>query len=110
MKDTFTDLDQVEMHDALLKSMAVDYVAKSITICVEFYERKNERQRKSAAIIFDQVESISAMNDIDVLQKHTFAGHISDWVPARGRGTTSIYLVGGAISVTAGTLRVEIQA
>jgi hypothetical protein len=67
-------LEEIELHDALLKSMVVDYAAKSVTIGVDYYESNDVRERKPALIIFDGVESISQVSNLIALEKNTFAG------------------------------------
>jgi hypothetical protein len=94
-------LDKIELHDALLKSMAVDYAARSITISVDVYKNKDERGRIPALIVFNGVDSLSQLTDLKELKEHTFAGHISYWRPAKTNGTTYIYLATGCIAITA---------
>jgi len=100
-------LEKIELHDALLKSMAVDYSAKSVTISVDYYESNDVRDRKPALIIFDEVESLSQVSNLIALEKNTFAGHIIQWVPAKGNGTTYIDVVGGCIAINAKRVRFE---
>jgi len=38
------DLDQVELHDGLLRRMTVDYSGKSITIYVDLYEHEDDQR------------------------------------------------------------------
>jgi hypothetical protein len=100
-------LDKIDLHDALLKSMAVDYAARSITISVDFYKGKDDRDRKPALIVFDGVESLSQVTDLKELKEHTSAGHISYWKPAQTDGTTYIYVAAGCIAVTAKSVQLK---
>lgn len=97
------DLEKVELHDALLQSMRIDYPNKTVLVEVEFYPDVKSSERKQASILFEEVESVSQMADIERLRSHAFAGNINYWVPAR-EGTTFIYLSDGCIAVRAGKL------
>jgi len=91
----------IELHDALIKNMKIDYATKCITINVEFYKNKDERNRVSALIVFDEVESFSEVSNFDALHSFVSSGNIVQWVPAQGKGTTYIDLTGGCIAITA---------
>lgn len=95
------DMNEIELHDALLKSMNVDYVSRVATVAVDFYRESNSRVRDRATIRFDGVESISQICDFDFLQKNSFAGNINYWSPAKGKGITFIYLTDGCIAIAA---------
>jgi hypothetical protein len=108
------DLGKIELHDALLKSMAVDYAAKSVTVCVDFYEdskyyEKVIQKRKPALIIFDNVESFSQVCNFEALQNYASSGNIVQWAPAKGSGTTYIDVVGGCIAINAKKVRFKLQ-
>jgi hypothetical protein len=103
-------LEKIDLHDAPLKNMAVDYAARSITISVDVYKSKNEREKMPALIIFDGVDSLSQLADIKELKEHTFAGHISYWKPTKTNGTTYIYLAAGCIAITAKKMRFKPQS
>jgi hypothetical protein len=105
---TKMNVDKTHLHDALLKSMAVDYAEKSVTIRVDFYKSKGERKRISALMSFDEVQSISKLIDLKELEEHTFAGHISYWKPAKASGTTYIYLSAGCIAIDAKKVQFKI--
>ncbi len=98
-------LDKIELHDALLKSMAVNYTARSITISVDYYKSKDDRDRKPALIIFDAVESLSDVSNFDGLNSFVSSGNVVQWVPAKGSGTTYIDLTGGCIAINAKKVR-----
>lgn len=96
-----SDLGDIDLHDSLLKEMSIDYVARVVTVVVDFYRDNNSRARERAIIRFDDVESISQICDFDHLQKNASAGNINYWAPAKGKGVTFIYVVDGCISITA---------
>lgn len=97
------DLEKVELHDALLQSMRIDYPEKTVLVEVEFYPEAQSSERKHASILFEEVESVSQLADIERLRSHASAGNINYWVPVR-EGTTFIYLSDGCIAVKAGKL------
>jgi hypothetical protein len=103
------DLSLDALHDALLRSMAVDYRAKTVAITVEFYESKEDGDRKSGLIFFEGVESVSQMNNFDALESNAFAGHVTQWVPAKGHGTTYIDVSGGGIAINAKKVVLELE-
>ncbi len=94
-------VDKIDLHDAILKTMIVDYAARSITIRLDCFERQEDREKQAAVIIFDGVDSLSQLTDLKELEGHTFAGHVSYWKPSDSYGTTYIYLVVGSIAITA---------
>jgi hypothetical protein len=102
-------IEKIDLHDALLKSMSVDYAARSITLSVDFYKSKDERDRKPALIIFDEVESLSQVSNFNALHKWRTTGNIVQWVPAKRSGTTYIDVIGGCIAVNAKKVRFKRQ-
>jgi hypothetical protein len=102
-----TTLDEIELHDALLKSMNVDYAAKVATVKIEFFEDAKDRNRKVALLIFEEIELVSQISSLERLQENAFAGNVNYWVPAQNGGTTYIYLVDGCVSIKAEKVRVE---
>ncbi len=105
-----TDLNSVELHDALLISISINYAEKTMTISVECYQDAvHDRGRQPARIIFEGVYSISHTVDLDALQDNASVGNIEYWAPHPG-GTTYIYLVDGSIAVCARSLRFESYA
>jgi hypothetical protein len=94
-------LDTIELHDALIVGLAVDFAARSVSLDVEYYERKDSRHRRSGAIIFTGVESLAATCDLLGIQRNARAGNINYWVPAGAGGTTHLYLAEGCIAIRA---------
>lgn len=99
------NLDKIELHDAQLKSMHVDYVAKSVTVNLEYYKSEEDSKRKAAAVVFEKVETVSQIGDLEKLQDNARAGNVVFWHPANGSGTTEIYLTGGILAITAKKVR-----
>ncbi|WP_157778542.1 hypothetical protein [Massilia violaceinigra] len=95
------DVDEIELHDALLKSMETDFLAKTVKITVGYYANPDDSKRKEIVIVFEGVESISQISDLDQLQKNAFAGNVNYWRPNDGGMATYIYLTDGCIAITA---------
>jgi len=103
------DLESIELHDALLKKMDVDYVKNVVVVALEFYEDVDAPCRKTALITFEGVESISKICSLERMNQNAGAGNVNYWVPSQPGGTTFIYLVDGCISLTAQRVSLEIQ-
>jgi hypothetical protein len=97
------DPERIELHDAVLQSMQIDYAKKTVLVEVQFYPDAQSSERKHASIFFEEVESVSQVVDIERLSSHASAGNINYWVPVR-EGTTYIYLSDGCIAVNVRTL------
>jgi hypothetical protein len=99
-------LEKIDLHDAILKTMAIDYAAKSITISIDFYENDDDHSRKSGLINFEGVESLSQVGNFLTLKEHaSIGGHVNEWIPAQKNGTTYIDLVGGYIAINSKRVR-----
>lgn len=100
------NIDEIELHDALLKKIVTDLEAKVITITFEYYETSDDSKRKEISAVFEKVSSISHIADFKMLSKNATAGNVSYWHPSTGNVPTYIYLTGGCIAVTAEKLRI----
>lgn len=88
------------LHDGNLHSIHVELgESTSIVIMLSFYENPNERKRSDATLTFTNVTSFSNVVDFKRQAEHARFGNISDWVPARRRGTTFIHLAAGTMSI-----------
>jgi hypothetical protein len=101
--------NEVELHDAILNSVDTDCSSKVVTINIELYAGKEDSNRKTACLVFENVESMSQIVSFDSLAANSKAGNINYWSPAKNSGTTHIYLVDGCIAVKAASVRVEIK-
>jgi hypothetical protein len=99
-------LKTIELHDALLKGMNIDYISKRVTVELDLYEDSHDSHRKSASIIFEGVKSISEICNLDRLQDNAKAGNVNYWVPDQSNGTSYIYLVDGCLAILAKTVEV----
>ena len=100
-------VDTIELHDALLKSTVIDYTAKTVEIKLEFYVSADDANRRPLSIIFEGVESIAQISNLDQLKKNAFAGNVNYWNPARNGETSYIYLADGCLAIKADKIRVK---
>ena len=103
------DIDTIELHDALLQSMDIDYVAKTVKIRLEYYSNQEEKYRKLIFINFEEVSMISEISNLKQLQKNAFAGNVNYWVPKQDDGVTYIYLTDGCIAIHAHKIYIALQ-
>jgi hypothetical protein len=94
-------VDDIELHDALLKKMEIDYDAKTAKIELDYYESTDDSERKPLLIVFEGVESFSQISNWRRLQKNAFAGNVNYWHPYQKSDETFIYLSDGCIAITA---------
>lgn len=104
-----TVLQNIELHDALLKSMNVDYEFNKLTIELDFYENSNDAHRKAASIIFYGVKSLAGVCNLERLQDNAKAGNVNYWVPGQAGDTTYVYLVDGCLAISAKTVEVVVH-
>ncbi len=102
------DLNQIELHDAIIKETIISYPQKSVTIELDYYpDVNNSKYRIASRLIFNGVSQSSDISNMDEIQNHANAGNVSYWVPVDGEGTTYIYLARGLISITAKDIIIE---
>ena len=100
-------LDSIELHDARIESVKVDFPTKSVTIQIAYYPNEERRQREQATVNFEDVDSISQIADFLRLQDNYTAGNVNYWRPIDGPGVTYIYLVDGCIAISAKAVRFD---
>ena len=98
--------EEIELHDANLKSTTVDYVSQTVVLEIDYHLSEQAGGRIAASFKFSGVFIYNENSSIDELKKHSIFGNISSWTPAIGPGTTYIYLARGFISITAKELEV----
>ena len=98
--------EEIELHDANLKSTTVDYVSQTVVLEIDYHLSEQARGRIAASFKFSGVSTYNENSSIDELKKHSIFGNISSWTPAFKLGTTYIYLARGFISITAMELEV----
>jgi hypothetical protein len=95
------DVETIELHDALLKKMDIDYAAKTAKIDLEYYESRDDSKRKPLSIMFEGVKSFSQISNFGRLLKNASAGNVNYWHPYQNGDETFIYLSDGCIAITA---------
>ena len=97
----------MQMHDAILKHIAVDFVDMSVRIDLDCYENEKATKKTAKSIHFEGVKSVSQIVDMAELSRHTFAGHANYWSHDRKSGTTFIYLATGWLEIRAKKMSVK---
>ena len=81
--------ENIELHDANLKSTSVNYVAKTVALEIDYYQTNQTKQCVSATFMFSGVSDYNENSNIKELFIHSkVGGNISYWVPALKAGTT----------------------
>lgn len=93
------ELSDIELHDAILKDLKIDFATEEIVLSLEAYKSPNTNKKSELRIIFRQIASMSQLIDFISLRQNAFAGHISYWIPAKSEGTTYLYLCDGLIAI-----------
>lgn len=104
------DLDSVELHDALIEDININFLAASVTIQIAYYPAGDSQQRVKAKLIFENVESISQLVDLVRLRQNATAGNVNYWRSGDASGPTYIYLVDGCIAVSAKIIRIDLTS
>jgi len=104
---TNMNYEEIELHDANLKSTSVNYEANSVAFEIDYYPTEQSKQRISATFKFIDVSDYNENSNFKELFNHSkVGGNISYWVPALKAGTTYFYLARGFISITAKSIAV----
>ncbi|TAG76137.1 MAG: hypothetical protein EAZ24_09375 [Burkholderiales bacterium] len=92
---------EIELHDAQLVNLQVDYHKSEITVDVLYYRDPiNDQIRVPATLTFRKVTSFSHIADLKQLKTNRAAGDVSNWW-SDVDGKTYIYLAGGCMIVEA---------
>ena len=101
------NLDTIELHDALIENLSIDFAAGSAAIHIAYYSGSDSRERVRGTLLFEDIEAISQIVGIARLRQNSVAGNISYWVPGASGEATYIYLADGCIAITARTVRLD---
>ena len=93
-------VEEIDLHDALLKGLEIDYVGGIAMVSLEYYVDASDAERKPLKVTFSEIQGISVVSDFISLRKNVFAGNVSYWHPAQD-GSTYIYLTEGYIEIKA---------
>lgn len=103
------NIDDIELHDALLTTMETDFAAKTVRIALEYYATSEDAKRTGIMIIFEGVGSISQIADVGRLQQNAFAGNVNYWRAGENGMSTYIYLSDGCIAITAEKISIQVN-
>lgn len=95
------NIDSIDLHDAVIKNVAMDFSRREIVIGIDYYQAPDASVRRPGYIVFLGVNAVSQNIDFLRLSSQEWAGNITYWVPSVGRGVTYIYLSDGFVSVDA---------
>ncbi len=100
-------LDDIELHDAQLISLRIDYAKRSAIVELSFYEdHRTADARRRATVSFCEVKSVSHVVDIVQLSDNLAAGNVTNWWPDVAK-KTYIYLAGGCLIIEAETVEFQ---
>jgi hypothetical protein len=105
--DMASDLNDIELHDANLLSIATDHRERTVTVTLAYHPVSATRQRVDARLKFFDVVRMQETADLEELQGNAWAGNVVSWLPSQGPGTTYIHLARGFIAITAARLDFE---
>lgn len=95
--------DEMSGHDALLEEVTIDVIGQSVVLKMSAYPDAQSRDRVAIVVMFEKVEAVQTVANLQELAKHQFAGHMAYWRIAKKAGTSYFYLAAGCLSVTAKT-------
>lgn len=99
---------ELELHDAVLTGLRVDFAGQSITLTLDAYLLQSDRVRRAVEIDFIGVDDLSFIAAFAAIAKNSRAGNINYWLPEAGAGTSFVYLNDGCISVRAAAVSIRI--
>ena len=100
------NLSDIELHDALLLGIDVNFQQESISLRIDFYKSSSDGVRYPLEIRFEGVRSVAGICDFESLRRNAFAGNVNYWNPGK---VTHIYLTDGCISIVANNVICEIS-
>lgn len=95
-----------DYHDAVVRSMNVDYATSSITLIVDAYCAEKPSERTEVLIIFTKVYRFSAINNISDILEHAKFGNVN-YITEYGEGKVYIYLSNGLLEVVADAISIR---
>jgi hypothetical protein len=103
------NLEDIELHDAVIDSVNTNYRKQTVSVAVRYYPDQKDKKRVSAKVVFSGVERLSEVSDFRALSENKTFGNISYWHPADGEGTTYFYLTEGIVAITAKAIEFKID-
>ncbi|MBY0445120.1 MAG: hypothetical protein K2Q15_07930, partial [Burkholderiales bacterium] len=100
-------INELELHDAIIKSTHINYEAKVVEIKMVAYVNSNDASRCPLLMTFSDVESFHEISNFRSLDKNSFAGNVNYWIPAFDKNTTYIYLSDGCLAIQATSIDIR---
>ena len=94
------NIENLELHDALIHGAEMNYSNRRISILLDTYETTSSKERVRIELIFDEVDSVSHIADFNSLKKNKFAGNVNYWIPGNTDSPTYIYFTDGVMAIT----------
>ncbi len=95
------DAQEIELHDAILKTMTTHFAARTVHISLDYYADSDCAKRRELSLLFEGVSSISQISDLERLQQNAFAGNVNYWRAGDGGTPGYLYLTDGCIAIAA---------
>jgi hypothetical protein len=99
-------MEEIELHDAILKDIRIDIVASSVYIDIDYYINSNKKHRAPATIALGGVSNFSCTLDVRSIKNNAWAGNINYWVRGSRDSPFYFYFVDGCVSVHADTVEI----
>jgi hypothetical protein len=93
--------DETQGHDAQLAGIAIDILARTVSLRLSAYPTQGATERVVIEIAFSEVDQVQTIADVVRLRDNHTAGNVNHWHIAEGPGTSYFYLVEGCLLVTA---------
>lgn len=97
-------LSQLELHDANLLGVVLDYVSRTADVRLAYYPSEQSPERVLGTLRFVDVSQFNHLADLDLLAEHSTFGNVNQWVSGERLGVSYIYLARGLITVTAASV------
>lgn len=101
------NIKDLELHDALLTFLDIDYADKKICLQIQCYETEGAKYRSSLRMTFRNVGFVSQISDLNSMAKNAFAGNINYWVAGDRETPTYIYFTDGCLVIKADEIELE---
>lgn len=98
------DLSRLELHDANLLAVAIDPVARTVTVKLAYYPSGDSPKRVAGTLQFSGVTHFNQLSDLELLEQHAKSGNVSQGIFGESVGMSYIYLARGLISVAASSV------
>ncbi|WP_150115708.1 hypothetical protein ACDI35_06195 [Xanthomonas axonopodis pv. cajani] len=99
----------LDLHDAIIESISLDFSTRTLKIYTNHYQSRKSSKRSKLIISFYKVANYSCLSDLESILDNSKSGNINSWSPAKGKGTTYIYLVEGCIQVAADNVEIDCE-